>query len=195
MRKDRYKNEIQNLEPFGDWTYEDEVLAVKEFSDLSEKLGRVVSPHEAITYGWQKPCYELKVKNVQSERTIQEYIYHNLLYLCDLTYGQDELLKYVSMEAQVGGRRIDILAYDYFNKEFIVIEIKKEKGHEKVLGQIQRYMGYIDKYKCQDNGKKVRGVIVAEHISDDLRYAVRAVDNIKLVEFSLGIRFDEIKKK
>ena len=38
---------------------------------------------------------------------------------------------------------IDILAVSKDNKELLVIELKKGRASDVVVGQIQRYMGYI----------------------------------------------------
>ena len=38
---------------------------------------------------------------------------------------------------------IDILAISKCGKELLVIELKKGKASDRVIGQIQRYMGYI----------------------------------------------------
>ena len=52
--------------------------------------------------------------------------------------------------------RIDLLCTDQ-QGNFVVIEIKKDRSGDKVVGQIQRYMGWVKKHLAGD--KDVRGII------------------------------------
>lgn len=47
------------------------------------------------------------------------------------------------VEFPVGNRRIDILAVENEN-DFVVIELKVSKGYDRAIGQLLRYMGWID---------------------------------------------------
>jgi len=63
-----------------------------------------------------------------------------------------------------------------------VIETKKGKESDKVVGQIQRYMGWI-KRNLAKNGESVRGIIVVNEFDGKakwLDYAVSVNDNIQL---------------
>ena len=61
---------------------------------------------------------------------------------------------------------IDILAISKDRKELLVIELKKGKASDTVVGQVQRYMGYI-KDEFLEGDQTVKGVIIA--LEDDLR--------------------------
>ena len=61
---------------------------------------------------------------------------------------------------------IDILAISKNKKELLVVELKKGRASDVVVGQIQSYMGYV-KEELAEKGQTVRGVIVA--LEDDLR--------------------------
>lgn len=96
---------------------------------------------------------------------------------------------------------IDILCIDK-NKDFIVIEIKKFKESDKVVGQIQRYMGWVKKNLAKDNDKNVRGIIVIQKQEDDyesdkqvkyLRYATAANSNISLKFYKISISLSNDK--
>ena len=58
---------------------------------------------------------------------------------------------------------IDILAISKDQKEFLVIELKKGRASDIVMGQIQRYMGHIKNNLAGD--KDVKGLIIA--LEDD----------------------------
>lgn len=61
---------------------------------------------------------------------------------------------------------IDILAVSKDKKTLMVIELKKGRASDRVVGQIQRYMGYV-KDVLAENGQQVKGIIIA--LEDDLR--------------------------
>ncbi len=61
---------------------------------------------------------------------------------------------------------IDILAISKDKKELLVVELKKGRASDSVLGQIQRYMGYVLE-ELAEEGQTVRGVIIG--LEDDLR--------------------------
>ena len=55
---------------------------------------------------------------------------------------------------------IDILAISKDKKELLVIELKKGRASDNVVGQVQRYMGYI-KEEIATSEQEVKGVIIA----------------------------------
>ena len=74
---------------------------------------------------------------------------------------------------------IDILAISKDKSEFLVIELKKGRASDSVVGQIQRYMGYIHSEIAEAN-QSVKGCIIA--FEDDLRIK-RALQINPLIEF------------
>jgi restriction system protein len=61
---------------------------------------------------------------------------------------------------------IDILAISKDRSELLVVELKRGRASDIVVGQIQRYMGYVFEVLA-DKGQRVTGVIIA--LDDDLR--------------------------
>lgn len=61
---------------------------------------------------------------------------------------------------------IDILAVSKSGDELLVVELKRGRASDAVVGQIQRYMGYVRDELAEEH-QKVRGVIIA--LDDDLR--------------------------
>lgn len=94
------------------------------------------------------------------------------------------------IEFDVGGRRIDILAVDTSNN-FVVIELKVSKGYDRVVGQLLRYMAWIENHHA-DAGQTVRGVIIAREISEDLRLATKRLEGVQLFEYALSIELKPI---
>jgi len=87
------------------------------------------------------------------------------------------------------GRRIDILAVNA-NDEFVVIELKVSRGYDRVIGQILRYMGWIEKNLAA--GKKVHGIIVASEITEDLKLATSRIQGVKLVEYEIQFKLKHL---
>jgi endonuclease len=94
------------------------------------------------------------------------------------------------VEFDVGGRRIDILAIDS-SGALVVIELKVSKGHERVVGQLLRYIGWIKKYQAE-TGQRVRGLIVARSITEDLLLACSLLPDVKLVEYELSLKLRQV---
>ncbi|MDQ3830513.1 MAG: endonuclease NucS, partial [Candidatus Tectomicrobia bacterium] len=89
------------------------------------------------------------------------------------------------VEFPAGGRYIDILAVDR-DGGYVVIELKVSKGYDRVVGQLLRYMGWIEKHHAEP-GQRVRGVIVAKEITEDLKLACARVQGLQLFEYALSV--------
>ena len=74
---------------------------------------------------------------------------------------------------------IDILAVSKDKKELLVIELKKGKASDNVVGQIQRYMGFVSEMLAEKE-QVVKGIIIA--LEDDIRIR-RALSVAKNIEF------------
>ncbi len=94
------------------------------------------------------------------------------------------------VEFPVGSRRIDILAVED-DKDFVVIELKVSKGYDRTVGQLLRYMGWIEQ-NLAEPGQEVKGMIIARSISDDLRLATSQVSGVELYEYELSILLNRI---
>jgi len=94
----------------------------------------------------------------------------------DLLYEDGEL---VSQQFPSDTGPIDILAISKDRKEFLVVELKKGRASDSVVGQIQRYMGYI-LYEIAEENQGVKGCIIA--FEDDLRIR-RALKINPLIDF------------
>ena len=82
---------------------------------------------------------------------------------------------------------IDILAIRKDKKEYLVVELKKGRASDAVVGQVQRYMGYVLDDLAEAN-QGVRGVIIA--LEDDLRLrrALRVANNIDFYRYQVSFK-------
>lgn len=95
--------------------------------------------------------------------------------------------------------RIDLLARHKRDPRWLVIELKREKSSDAVVGQVLRYMGWVQKHLIE-NDETVEGLVVATEGDPQLHYALEAVPSMSFksyeVEFRLknGPTFEEFKK-
>jgi RecB family endonuclease NucS len=94
------------------------------------------------------------------------------------------------VEYQTAVGPLDLLFVDPSN-DLVVVELKLGSGPDKALGQILRYMGWVEKHRAR--GKKVSGVIVASSISEKLLYAATQVPQIRLLEYQLAVSLHAVE--
>jgi len=123
------------------------------------------------------------------EKDLQNFLAKNLDTIeTGLRLFEDEGIK--GIEFPVGGRFIDILAVDK-NSDWVVIELKVSRGYDRVIGQLLRYMAWIKKNQAEPN-QKVRGIIVARDISEDLTLACSELANVQLFEYQLSVQLNKV---
>jgi endonuclease len=125
------------------------------------------------------------------ERDLKNFLSKNLhLISPGLNLYEDEE-GITGIEFPVGGRFIDILAVDKQNN-YVVIELKVSRGYDRVIGQLLRYMVWIEREQAEP-GQDVSGIIVAREISEDLLLASSKVAGIKLFEYQLSVNLRKIQ--
>ena len=80
---------------------------------------------------------------------------------------------------------IDILAVSKDRTEFLVIELKRGRASDVVVGQIQRYMGYVLSELTVD-GQSVRGAIIALNEDKRLERALTVAPNIDFYRYRVN---------
>ena len=94
----------------------------------------------------------------------------------DIFYEDNEL---VGQQYETDTGPIDILAISKDKKELLVVELKKGRASDFVVGQVQRYMGYV-KDQIAEVNQEVKGVIIA--FENDLKIK-RALSVAKNIDF------------
>ena len=83
---------------------------------------------------------------------------------------------------------IDLLARDPSDNSYMVIELKRDKSSDVVVGQTLRYMGWVKQNLCTRN-EDVRGRIICVDSDERLRHALSMVPSIDIryyrVDFQL----------
>lgn len=123
------------------------------------------------------------------EQDLQNFLAKNLKIIePGLKLYDDEGI--TGIEFPVGGRSIDILAVDQQNN-YVVIELKVSRGYDRVIGQLLRYMAWIVKHQA-DEEQKVRGIIIAREISEDLLLACSQIPGVELFDYSLSVSLSRV---
>jgi restriction system protein len=82
---------------------------------------------------------------------------------------------------------IDILAISKDKKELLVVELKKGRVSDSVVGQVQRYMGYVQE-ELAEQGQKVKGVIIALEDDIKIRRALAVAPNIEFFKYQVSFK-------
>ena len=87
---------------------------------------------------------------------------------------------------------IDILAISKDKKTLLVVELKKGRVSDTVVGQIQRYMGYV-KEELAESNQTVKGVIIG--LEDDIRVrrALAVTTNIEFYRYQISFKLAKAK--
>ncbi|MEZ4772699.1 MAG: PDDEXK nuclease domain-containing protein [Bacteroidia bacterium] len=83
--------------------------------------------------------------------------------------------------------QIDLLAISKDKKTLLVVELKRGRVSDNVVGQIQRYMGYVKEELAEPN-QEVKGIIIA--LEDDLRIkrALSVTNNIEFYRYQVSFK-------
>lgn len=82
---------------------------------------------------------------------------------------------------------MDILAISKDKQTLLVVELKKGRASDAVVGQIQRYMGYALQ-ELAAPGQAVRGVIIAMEDDLRLRRALAVAPNIEFFRYQISFK-------
>ena len=182
-----FKSELDWFSYFGDWQTGPTVAdAIEYYTQIGEieKAEAVAKRPEATREE------ESRLRQAIQERHIEDYFVEHL----DLLEKGLRLYR----KGDVSGRqyktpinRIDSLCLDR-RSQFVVVEYKKGKSADDVVGQTLRYMGWV--HVNLASGKKVRGIIVAEKIDEKIKYAIKGMqwprghEPINMIEHSFALK-------
>lgn len=82
---------------------------------------------------------------------------------------------------------IDILAVSKDKKELLVLELKKGRASDVVVGQVLRYIGYA-RQELAENGQIVKGVIIALEDDQRLRRALAAASDVAFYRYQVSFK-------
>ena len=167
-----------------------EIISTEE---LENELKEIVS--------FFKECLNIELKDESSsmssglfymEQQLEDFIIENwdgteFGKEFDLIYKDGEL---ISQQYMTDIGRIDILAKDKKDGSYVVIELKRNQTSDDTVGQITRYMGWIEENLHDDN---VKGIIVAGKYDEKLYYAQKRLKDIEVFLYEVNLKLNEYK--
>lgn len=87
---------------------------------------------------------------------------------------------------------IDILVQDKKTKQYVVIELKKNQSSDNTIGQLTRYMGWLEEKKT--NGIPTKGIIIAAQYDEKLYYALKKVRDVDVYLYRVDFKLEEFKR-
>lgn len=137
-----------------------------------------------------------KVQEFAIEKYLEEFILHNFdsIFQGTLTLLRDENGKpnqhviYSDNLKELG--RIDILALDPKDNTYVIIELKKGKSSDKVVGQLSRYMGWVKENLCEHD-ESVRGLIICKEKDKKLEYALKVQPNMNVKFYTINFKLKD----
>ena len=148
-----------------------------------------------------KECLDIEVKDEGSdlskglfymESQLEDFIIQNWN---ESEFGRkyDLIIKDGELESQqyrtdIGP--IDILATDKNTGEYVVIELKRNQTSDQTIGQIARYMQWVE----ENLNKGVKGVIVCGKWDEKLDYARKRMGDVEVLLYEVNFSLKEYKK-
>ena len=86
---------------------------------------------------------------------------------------------------------IDILAISKDGKELLVVELKKGRASDNVVGQIQRYMGFVMSELAEPH-QSVRGAIIALEQDKRIQQALKVAPNIEFYRYEVSFHLKKV---
>ena len=134
------------------------------------------------------------IQAFQLEKHLEDFLVHNwaatdLGQKYDIYTDEDGAL--VGQQFRTDTGPLDILAISKDKTELLVVELKKGRVSDVVVGQILRYMGCIKTEKAED-GQTVKGAIIS--LEDDLRIrnALKMVPNVSFYTYQISFKLKPV---
>ncbi len=88
--------------------------------------------------------------------------------------------------------RIDILARHRVEPRLLVVELKRNQSNDQTVGQVLRYLGWVQKHLTQE-GETVEGLIIAHKGEKEAQYALLVLPNVKMMTYEVEFRLNELE--
>jgi len=145
----------------------------------STSLSDPNQPSTESNFALEKHLEEFLVSNWKSTELGQEY---------DIYDGGDGL---VGQQLQTDTGPLDILAISKDKRRLLVVELKKGRAADAVVGQVLRYMGYV-KEELAEADQTVLGVIIARDDDTRLQRALSMVPTVSFYRYHVSFQLQKV---
>jgi hypothetical protein len=99
----------------------------------------------------------------------------------------------VSQQYNTSIGKIDILARDKKTKQYVIIELKRNQTSDDTVGQLTRYMGWIEENKSKN--VLTKGIIISAKYDERLYYALKKIKDVDVYLYQIDFKLREFKKE
>ena len=149
-----------------------------------------------------KKCLDIEVKDENSdiskglfymEQQLEDFIIENWN---ETEFGKkynliEEDGEYISQQYKTPIGLIDILAKDKETDDYVVIELKRNQTSDDTIGQIARYMGWVQEHLKNET---VKGIIICGKYDEKLYHAQKIIPNIEVFLYEVNFSLKEYTK-
>ena len=162
-----------------------------DITQFAEEIERLINPdqniiicpnpevEDAAEFAMEKHLEEFWVKNWQYTPIGKDY----------RIYEEDGEMIGQQYPSDTGP--MDILAKSKDGKTWLVIELKKGRASDAVIGQIQRYMGFVKEELAEDY-QQVKGVIIGLDADNRLIRALSVTTNIEFYAYKIDFQLKKL---
>jgi restriction system protein len=165
---------------------------VSDVSDYREEIERLIAAVPAGSALLPDPTVEDPAA-FALEKHLEDFLVENW---AQTDFGKDydvfdEEGEKVGQQYQTDSGPIDVLAIRKDKKELLVLELKKGRANDVVVGQLLRYMGYVHQELAEEN-QTVRGVIIALNDDPKLRRALAMAPNVSFFRYQINFKLVKV---
>jgi hypothetical protein len=153
------------------------------------ELKAIISPHQEIVAIEDDSVLETERSSFFFEKQLEDFLVSN--------WDRTPLAKEYEIFEENGQKcgqqyrthtgPIDILGQKRDKSDFLVIELKRDRASDVVVGQTLRYMGWVKEHLCTSS-QNVTGCIIAQRKDEKLDYALKHVDSIRFLKYEVDFR-------
>ena len=150
-----------------------------------QRIGRIDAAAEALTRentGISRQRVD-EYRRVQIlERVLEDILEQNLQ---ELEPG----LTLVGRQYPTAVGPIDLLAHDR-NDSYVVIELKRGRTGDRVIGQIARYLGWVTERMAQGDEARARAIVVGREYDAKFAAAITQINRVTPYSYDIRVRFE-----
>lgn len=161
------------------------VFLIQTLKEIEEVEYRALVEGSGIAPPVSEPTEPIDESAFVLEKYLEDFIVGNFdtIFKGKLRIYEDAGEKAQQYPTDVGP--IDILAKEPDSDSFVVIELKKGRPSDCVVGQILRYMGWVKKSLCKP-GQGVKGLVICSERDNKLDYALEMTANIRVQYYKVA---------
>lgn len=174
-----------------EWLNEEEVEIIEQEERVETEIESLYSPDASLlntNLFLEREWHRWLYKNLEANG-LEALGFGKLRLFDDDKQGAATMAKYNT--GIVG--EIDMLLKNEHD-DLIVVELKR-KGVDETVGQVCRYVGWVQEHLLMKD-KKIYGVIIAQEIDEKIRYAIKPIkDYIFYQQLIMSVEFGESSKE